>query len=216
MATGGELANRVLVVIDDDSYIEDDVLVLMNDCAKKISEKYILPSLDTEGTVTTVTNLWSVPAPTDFQRNLYNAFCGGKLSILESKHELLMFNDHDPTKTGTKIEAVAIIGDLLYYAPIVTSGAQTITLSYQKKPAKITGNAQVNLLPGYLSEQDEMLMNYAKWQLYSQIEQGMEGAKHDTNYYAALFTGAFDELRFKFREGVSKPTPRYAQMNKSW
>lgn len=218
MATASALAKRVLRVIQDAKYSETVVLGFFNDCAKKISERYIIPNLDVEGTITTVTNLWSVPVPANFQRNLYFALGPDKQSIfvIDSKEKLMAcFNGGDTTKTGIRAEGVAAVGGSIFYAPIPVE-AQTITLSYQRKPTTIVAPDEIDLLPGYTSEQDEMMVNYACWKIFSEIEQGVEGAKVDTSYYSALFTGAFDELRLVFREGVSLPPRKVAQMNPSW
>jgi hypothetical protein len=218
MATGADLAERVLAIVQDDSFDEDAVLVHFNACAKKIAERYILPGLDTEGTVVTAIDSWSVAAPTNFQRNLYFAAGpnGKQLSILNSRQEMLAFTGNNPAKTGSRVEAIALVGDRILYAPIVPDAAQTLSIFYQRKPTVILDSTEINLLPGFTEEQDDMMVNFACWKIYSSIEQGLEGAKVDTGYYSALFMGAFDQLRLSFREGISLPPPRTVSMNSSW
>ena len=72
MATGGEIAEAVLGTVQDDSFDEDSVIKLLNDCVSMLSRRLILPSLDAEATVVTVTNAHSVALPATFQRNLYH------------------------------------------------------------------------------------------------------------------------------------------------
>lgn len=212
MATGSEIAERVLGVVQDDSFTENTVISLINDCVKAISRKMILPALDTEGTVTTLTDAAVVPLPVNFQRNLYHAqnpAAYQSIKILNSRGAML--SEHMRLdQPGTIVRSVAAVKPFLLYAPIPTV-ATIITLRYQRKPTVITERTEVDLFPDGF---EDVPFYYACWQLYSKIEQGIDGAKVDTNYYMALYLGMRDELELSLKEGVSLPPPPIARMER--
>ena len=214
MATGGEIAEAVLGTVQDDSFDEDSVIKLLNDCMSLLSRRLILPSLDAEATVTTVTNAHSVALPATFQRNLYHCQDGNDWNAIEvcnSKDQLSRYYDPRLGKANTYVKGVAAVRPLLYYAPMPTV-ATTLTLRFQRLPSVITGSTEVDtILPQGFSD---IFENYATWKLYSKIEQGMESAKVDTGYYMNLFLGMFDELKLSLTEGVSMPAPPIAQMER--
>ena len=195
MATGLELAEIVLGIVQDDSYDENDALYQFNQCAAFISGQYVLPSLDHQGTVTTSTETWSVSAPATFQRNLYEALdsAGRPIGILDSRKQMLAYCDGKITTTGGRIERLAVVGNSILYWPINTT-AEELTLFYQRRPTAITLAGEVDLLPGAFSDNDQVFINFACWKLYEKIEQGLEGQKVDTNHHLATFTGLLGNL----------------------
>lgn len=215
MKLAGDAAESILDTVQDSAYDEDTVIGLFNQCAKGVSRRLVLPSLDTEGTVTTVTNGPSVALPANFQRNLY--YCKDQsisthtIEICNSKDQLARYYDDKLIKTGTRVRGVAAVRPQLYYAPIPTV-ATTLTLRYQKLPDAI--NAATNLDAITPDGFSDLWENYALWKLYEKIEQGMEGQKVDTTYYMNLYLGLFDELSTSLKEGVSMPAPPVARMER--
>lgn len=195
MATGLELAEIVLGIVLDDSYDEDDVLYQFNQCAPLVAGQYVLPSLDYQGTVTTSTETWTVSAPVTFQRNLYEALdsAGRPIGILDNRKQMLAYCNGKITATAGRIERVAVVGSSLLYWPI-NETAEELTLFYQRKPTAITLAGEVDLLPGAFQDSDTIFTSFACWKIFEQIEQGMEGAKVDTNHHMAIFTGLLDSL----------------------
>lgn len=214
MATGGEIAETVLGTVQDDSYDEDSVIKLLNECVAMLSRRLILPSLDAEATVVTVTDAHSVALPATFQRNLYHCQDGNDWNAIEvcnSKDQLSRYYDPRLVKSNTYVKGVAAVRPLLYYAPrpIV---ATTLTLRFQRKPSIITDTTELDtILPDGFSD---IFENYATWKLFEKIEQGIEGAKVDTGYHMNLFLGLFDELKSSLTEGVSMPAPPIARMER--
>lgn len=214
MANGGDVADYVLDVVQDDSFDEDSVLLLLNKCVKMISRKLVLPSLDTEGTVTAVSTGSSVAMPVNFQRNLYHCSDGTPRNVIEvcnSKDQLSRYYDHRLSDTGTQVKGVAAVRPLLYYAPR-PAASTVLTLRYQRVPSTITTSTEIDtILPDGFSD---LFEHYALWKLYEKIEQGQEGQKVDTNHYMSLFLGMFDELALSLKEGVSLPAPPVATMER--
>ena len=214
MATGGEIAETVLDIVQDASFDEDAVIKQLNDCVAMLSRRLILPSLDAEATVVTVTNAHSVALPSTFQRNLYHCHDGSSSNTIEvcsSKTKLSMEYDHSMNKTGTYVNGVSAVRPLLYYTPRPTV-ATTLTLRFQRIPDVIIPASEIDtILPDGFSD---IFENYAAWKIFSKIEQGIEGAKVDTGYYMNLFLGLFDELKTALTEGVSMPSPPIAKMER--
>lgn len=212
MATGEEVAEYVLDVVQNDSFDEDSVLLLLNKCIKMISKKLVLPSLDTDGTVTATSTGSFVALPENFQRNLYHCSDGTPRNVIEvcsSSDQLSRYYDHLLSDTGTFVNGVAAVRPLLYYAPRPVEDT-VLTLRYQCVPGTITALSEIDtILPDGFSDLFEF---YALWRLYEKVEQGLEGQKVDTNHYRNLFLGMFDELALSLKEGVSLPPPPIARM----
>lgn len=217
MATGTELADIVLNIVKEDEYDDDSALYQFNQCAEYLSQKFIIPSLDQQGKVTTSTSQWSIEVPEDFQRNLYAAIDsnGHSIGILDSRKQILRYSGGDISRVGSRVERVAVVGDTLLHWP-VSSSSEELTLFYQRKPSKITMNDKVSLLPGAFVGSDSIFINYACWKMFERIEQGLEGQKVDTQYYQALFIGLVDELELylKKESGVSLPGPKVVRMQR--
>jgi hypothetical protein len=209
MATGSELSDIVLNIIQEPSADEDQVIAVFNQCAKWLSRVLILPSLDTQSPVLTAVDSNAVPLPVDFQRNLYRAtdhsIVNG-ISVLNSRQQLIDYCGDNMTKSG-KVQYIAAVRPYLYYTPIPIV-ATSLTLRYQRLPTVIRSNVEIDLLPDGF---DDIFTNYACWKFYETIEQGLEGQKVDTQYYMALCLGLKDELELSLKEGVSLPPPPIAK-----
>jgi len=217
MATGSELALQIQDIVLEDQYGEEEILTTLNRCASFLSTKFVLPSLDQQGTVNTSTTGWNVAAPEDFQRNMYYAVdsSGRPLSILDSRKQMLQYCGGNVAQTGSKIERVAVVGSTLLHWPVSVE-VEPLTLFYQRKPTEITLGEEVDILPAGYADSDTLFINYACWKLFETIEQGLEGQKVDTNYYMSLFLGMLDDLEtyLKHESGVSLPGPRTVRMSR--
>ena len=144
-----------------------------------------LPSLLTSSDVTVLANGSNVAMPTNYQRGLLRAtYLGEPLKKYDSFHE---FMDAYEGETGTP-EGYCLKGNTLWVGP-VSSSARVITLYYHKTPTPLVSGAAPSELPSHL--QYKLLYNYACREIYSAIEQGIEGhspdtIKHDIAYHSAL------------------------------
>jgi hypothetical protein len=212
MATGSEIAEQVLDIVQDPSFDEDFVITKLNECAGALSRRLVLPSLDTEADVVALASASSVSLPVTYQRNLYHCrnAAGYPIQVYNSRAQLLVDHGEPWGRTGVNIRGVAPEGRSLVYAPTPTTDT-TLTVRFQRKPTVITLSAQVDLLPDGF---DDIFVHYACWGCFAMIEQGMEGTKVDTNYYMALYSGLRDELWLSLNEGVSLPPPPIARMER--
>lgn len=205
MLKASQIADKVLDIVQDPSFDISTVLAELDAFAAHITSRVLFPALEAEANVVTVTTAANVNLPGNFQRNLFHCrnATGQPVTILTSKVQLALRCGNDLAQTGTRTLGVAPAAPLLWYAPIPTA-AETLTLSYHRKPDVITPASTLSFLPDGF---DDLAINWACWKLYAKIEQGTEGNKTDTSYYSNLYLGMLEELRLSIPQGVSMPSP---------
>jgi hypothetical protein len=212
METASAIVESVLNTLQDPSLDDDAVLAKMNECARWLSSRIIFPSLETTTVVKTVTTGNTIPLPVNFQRNLFSVDAGSSysgISILNSRNQIADYCGGPAmvSKPG-RVRYVAAIKPNLMYAPIPVV-ATDMTIGYHRSPDKITASSTIDFIPeGF----EDIFKHYACWKLFNDIEQGMEGAKVDTNLYMSLCMGLREELSIEMKEGVSLPSPPIARM----
>lgn len=205
MLNASQIADKVLDIVQDPSFDISTVLAELNAFAAHITSRVLFPALEAEANVVTVTTAASVNLPDNFQRNLFHCrnATGHPVTVLTSKEQLARRFGNDLAQTGTRTIGVAPAAPLLWYAPI-PAVAETLTLSYHRKPDVITSASTLSFLPDGF---DDLAINWVCWKLYARIEQGTEGNKTDTSYYSNLYLGMLEELRISIPQGVSMPSP---------
>lgn len=212
MATTEELVDFVSDIIQDSSYTNATILKYLNRGLRQIAGGLFitypdrtqvfsspLPNLLTSDTVTTSTTLPYVAMPDDFGRNLITAISGDtdiRLTIMDSFAEFLTF--YPTLDLSSSVTTVSIRGTRFYYQGIPTS-ADTITLHYYSTPTELEDDEDVpDCLPTHL--QEELLINYAAMKIYDQIEDGIDGAKVNTESYTARFMKAMLDLEMSIED----------------
>jgi hypothetical protein len=91
------------------------------------------------------------------------------------------------------IEAVALEGTVLHYRRLPID-PQDLDLTYYAKPEPLTASESSKpiCIPEPLHYQ--LLVNLVLWDLYSEIEDGIEGQKVNTEYHAGQFATAMQTL----------------------
>ena len=188
------LAEKVAVKIDDRSYTYDTILDKLNTGLRWIAGKYLLPDLETIEDVETDPGVNHIPLPRDYQRKLtwaHNVTHNRGTKIYPSTAQLFRwFSMLD--QTG-RIIGIAIKGRDLYYQRI-PDAAETLRLNYWRYPERIDMRTEkVECLPEHLVE--PLLVNYVCRDIFSEIEDGMEGEKLNTKHHAVMFTSAIADLK---------------------
>lgn len=212
MATTEELVDFVSDIIQDSSYTDATILKYINRGLRQIAGGLFitspdrtqvfsspLPNLLTSDTITTSLTLPYVTMPEDFGRNLIAAISSAtniRLTIIDSFAEFL--NMYPTLNMSSSVINVAVRGTRLYYQGIPTS-ADTITLHYYSTPTELEDDEDVpDCLPTHL--QEELLINYAAMKIYDQIEDGIDGAKVNTDSYTAKFMKAMIDLEMSIED----------------
>ena len=200
MATLQELINLVKTKVQDSSFDTPQILVLFNSCLRRSAYKANFPSLESTGTFKTnpLSNKVSIPSEWNFQRSLYAASVadGPKVTVLSSAG--ILFEKVPNFDTYIELGDIKFItyraGELLYTPiPLVTT---TVTCKFFKNPEPLVESDlkfEIELLPEALHE--SLLVNYATWKCYEDLESGVDGLKTNTAYYKNEFTEALNDLR---------------------
>ena len=188
-----DLAIKVMRKIQDASYTYDDILNIFNKGVREISGKAYLPELEVVRDIDTDPSYSYVHAPADYQKNLryahsidynYPIKVYGSLAQLYSKLSML-------DQSG-RVIGIAVKGRRIYYQRIPDE-AETIRVNYYSYPERMRARYEKpTCIPDHLVE--PLLINYACSEIYSEIEDGMEGQKVNTTYYEGKYKEALADL----------------------
>lgn len=201
MATFAEIKNRVSMLVEDDSFV-DNYGDFINQGVAEISGgmqstlgDWItppLPDLLSIGSVDTATDAAYVAMPATFQRNLQLAVrsTGQQVNIANS---FIEFTETYPLldKSGI-ISEVIEHGGRFYYQGIPTS-SEAVTIHFYRKPVAMDDNNDLpDGIPLHL--QISLLTNFAAWKAHELIEDGLEGETPNTQKFMGLFLSAMKTL----------------------
>ena len=202
MATLSELRSQVSTIIQDssfdnstiDGYLNRGMLEIAGGIRRPDSSVLTmpLPELFEIGTVATDTTTFKVSLPVDYQRDVVMAVDedGRELSIYDSFMEFARIYP-GMAATGT-INAVAVKGRYLYYQGVPTA-SEDITIHYHRYPVDMVADAdEPDGIPKNLHI--PLLVNFACKEIYSLIEDGMDGKMPNTAKYEAKFMAALEML----------------------
>lgn len=193
----------VVRIVKDTSFTETIILGKLNRGVNNIAsgkdrlhgvEKLApLPELMSTGTVDTATDAGYVSLPATYGRGLFlvsNSY-GEPVDIQKS---FIKFIKTDPLASDSgSVEEVSEKGGNLYYRPIPSSSAE-LTLYFYRLPVDMT-NAADSYPDGIpAGHENDLLVNYACWKIYEEIEQGMDGKKPLTDKHRGLFYDALSDL----------------------
>lgn len=201
MATVEQIIREIQEEIDAKEYSPARIISLMNDGLASIAAgvfpdipdlpEICLPDLEAEDDVTTDITLSYVALPTDFQKKLvacYSAEQNRDVAILDS---LDLLKRKEPGLSGTySVRYVAVAGGSLYYQGIPSS-ADTLTLTYFKKPTTLAPGSTPSELPDHL--QKRLLKNYCLREMYRKKEYGLP-QKGNVGFYHSELVRALGEL----------------------
>jgi hypothetical protein len=202
--------------IFDGSVSEDDIIEKINEGLRVTAELVLLPKLETSGTVTTVPGANLVDPPATFSRNLFRAkdSDGNKITVYSSTD--LLEEDITVVDSGGVIAAdvkgICLQGEQFYYAPS-PEDAETLTLGFYTDPTPLVDDDdEPSCIPE--AHQKRILCNYAKWQLFEDVEDGIDGAKVNARRYETKFYTAVAALEGITTQGQGRPHNR--EYKKGW
>lgn len=141
-----------------------------------------LPNLLTFGVVTLGAGNLSVALPADYQRAVVRVeYSGGRIKRFDNFN---LFMDAMASASGG-LAGYCVKGMVLWVGPAQPSDV-ALTVYYHKKPESLQA------LPEHL--QFPLLYHYASKEIFSEIEQGLEGAMPDTVKHEALYQKALTNL----------------------
>jgi len=194
---------EVRSITRDESFDDNWMVERLNMGLQEIAAVLAIPGLSTSDTVTaTSTDDGHVALPVDFSHDLYLAtteeYPNG-LILCENLKSLIA--QYDPDETGN-VRMVAVQFQDLYYAPFVEDD-EDITLHYYKNPEALTlGGILPSWMPVHL--QKSLMVNYLAKEIFTQIEEGIDGQMPNTAKYSQLY-GQGLQLLQAFYPKTAKP-----------
>lgn len=201
------LIARVQIKLDDDdSFTVVDITRELNNCLYAVSKRLKLPENDTVEDVTCVAGDISVALPTEYQRGLYkctNKTTKKNCNIYNSKGQLARYcygldNEGD-------IDSVAVVGRNLFFQGSPSEDTELTLYFYGKPDILILGTDEPVCIPE--EKQIPILVSYAIAELFEDLEDGIEGATPNRDYYRGKFELGVLDLERETREGVSNLQP---------
>jgi hypothetical protein len=197
--TANTISDRVLRKVQDESYGWDDVKDLFNSCLRELAGVYMLPALETEGTVTTSSVASYVALPDDYMKSLFRCYSEttNRRPVIFASLRLLLKRFSPPDNTGPVI-GVAVRGNNLHYQRLA---AETLDIFYFRQPDLIEEEEDTpTSLPEHLAS--DLLYHYACKEIFDQIEDGIEGDKTNTQWHEKKYVEKVIALeRFVGAEG---------------
>ena len=202
MITIREISEEVLGIVQDNNYNETDILRLCNNALTEISGIILLPDLQAEDTVDTVVDVNYTPLPSNFQRNLF--YCYSEVNLRRVK----VYSDFRKVLTLAGVIdqpgyvfGVATRGSNLHYQRIPGT-AETLQIHYYRNPSALTSvDDSPDCLPVHLAR--PLLVNYCCKELFSLLEDGMDGKAPNADRH----TNRFNE-NMAFLYAFIGPEPR--------
>jgi hypothetical protein len=193
VTTSHDLIEEVMSAVQDASYTEGAILELFNECLLELAGEFLLPDLEAWADVATTANINQTRLPADYMRELRYAHSlthNRPIRVYGSAAQIVRwFAVQDQ---AGRVIAVAPKGRNLFYQRVPGS-AESIRINYYRFPTRLQVRADKPLeIPWHLAK--PLLKHYALRELFSLIEDGMEGAKVNTAYHDKRFTAAKEAL----------------------
>ena len=202
--TGEELITRVVRTVQDNSYDEEVILDLLNEGLMEVAGRVRLPGLEVTADVDTVPGNHQAALPANYQHGLFDcqSLTTIPVRVLNSKRQIMAkYGSFD--HSGAVRHVCAPAQNTLYYVPI-PEVVDTLTLSYYRLPDTLTETGIPSCLP---AEFHKILHSYACFEIFDEIEDGMEGAKVNTDRHEGKFERLVGKLKLRYKEGQSYPRP---------
>lgn len=201
MVAFSELISRVDKIVADTDYtdligdfINQGVLEIAGGMQSTLGEHRTPPlsKLFTIDTIDTDTTLAYIDLPSTYHRDL-QFIVNGKGFSVSIPNSFLSFSESYPLmdRTGDVYEALENGGKLYYQG--IPSTADTLTLHFYRFPIDMEDDDDTpDGIPEHL--QIALLVNFAAWKIFDQIEDGLDDAKINTNHHIELFQHALRTL----------------------
>jgi len=216
-----ELIAKVIGIVNDPDYdTPADILKFINGSNKRIADLLLLPDLkDGFDTVDTTVGEMTAILPETYHKNLFMARVAGKdVDIFKDTVSLSRVRGGLSLDTGD-IAAVATKKGSLIYQKVPTAITEIELYFYRLPvPMVIPGEGEDESLPDGAYGNDDFdwaIIHDTCAKIFNEIEDGMEGAKVNTEKHEAKFLEKI-ELLDDYAEQQGKEFPNRPSTNLSW
>lgn len=237
MATLGDLLELVQDKLQDTAYDDDKLTAVINTGIRRVANVILLPELEVTGTFDTdpLTTSVVIPVNWNYCRGIYSAHPLCTMEIdpltglividpitgLEVSHPiateyhpqvlssmgLLRAQAHyvDTEVRQGEIDFLTTRRGMLVYTPSPRLVTRMLCKFYENPPALVDDDEIPTCIPEVHHE--SLLVNFALWRCFEEVEDGIEGDKVNTAYYKNEFNEALAELDLKLETGRSVQDP---------
>ena len=201
-----DIAVKVIQAVHDASLTGDSALIRYFDrCVKELAGRIDFSALVGENKVTIKANGTSIAMPTDYLRNLqyaYDTDTEAALTILSPREMWTEYPRMDAT--GVYAQYCCVRDGDLYVQP-APEDDEDITLRYFKSPDEVDDlddTAVVDTRQG-----SRTCFHFACRECFTQIEDGIDGGKPNTQYHEAMYRSAFHNIAWEAQAAGEEITP---------
>ena len=189
-----QLCDKVLRKIDDGSYSWQEVVDEFNRCLEHIAGKFDLYDLEHTQDVATDAGINRIAMPANYMKKLMMCRSITHNRPIAIKNTVTnLFRAYSVLDQSGSVREVAVKGRELYYQRVPGS-AETLRLVFYRYPTRLYKREdKPSCLPPHLIE--PLLVNYACKEIFSEIEDGIEGSQVNTDRYTKKFVEAELELQ---------------------
>lgn len=187
-----DIRNEVISVVSDSSFSTEYITAIVNETLQKVCGRVIIPGLKMLTTATLDIGVSSVSLSSDFGGRVVRVLnSSGEVVEVLTSLELMMDRFGAMEEVG-ELEAVCQEGNVLWFAERV-SAPETVTILYLKRPGELVAGSDIpSELPDFLHR--DLLVYGTAVVLFNQIEDGLDGAKTNTQVYMGLFEQGISRL----------------------
>ena len=195
--TYSDLVDETMLMVQDSSKYEF-VRSYVNMALTEATTKVALPEFKQAASITTVTD-----APYVSLQVLPDRFIGGVIKLfgagLENVKIYQSLNDMidgeeivDMAEVGTELKALAVEGSNVWYYPVPEVPIALLILYYTTHPLLVADTDSITLFPDFI--QRKVVCARAAELCFEKIEDGIDGAKVNTESYAVTANKGIQEL----------------------
>lgn len=202
-----DVINKVFATVNSSCADESEIIDMINEMVSDItrSRDIPLPGLETSRIVSC--DGYRVALPFDFSQNMFAAsVTGRKVWVCPSMRSLLRRFPSEESVAANNDLYICVSGKSVEVRPFYSG---EIKLFYYKSPDEVSSKNEALPLgtevPLHL--QKKLAHSYCCKELYSDIEDGIEGGTPNTIKFENRYESAVDQLRRILKHGQSRPEP---------
>jgi len=213
MPTREDLHTSITTTVNDPDITEDTerVVDLINEAYADVAARVLLPKLESSVQVTTSISATEVAQPDamNFDRELFYCSGGedfGEIKVLSSMALMMeRYPDAGLDNVDGEVEFVCISGSNIFYHPVPET-AQTLLLRFYTEVTELDDGEDIpSAIPTKF--QKRLIHSYVCKELFNDIEDGLEGAKVNTDKYERRYEKALFELEAQTQHGQARAVP---------
>jgi hypothetical protein len=193
ISTSRSLADEVMEAVQDASFTYEAILELFNDCLLELAGELMFPDLERWIDIETTAHDNFIHLPADYMRKLRHCHSithNRPVEIYGSAVQL--FRRFTVLDQSGRVIGVAVNGRTLIYQRIPAS-SETLKINYYAYPPRLqTCHDKPLIMPWHLAK--ALLKHYACKEIFSLIEDGIEGAQVNTDRHEKRYEIAKERL----------------------